>query len=280
MKGATRQLIAATVIGGVVGGVAGLLAVRKRFERTLDALDRQLADAQTGTAPRTDLPDAVMALAIRLGANRLAPASFVDLRQRGTMWFKPDGRPQHFTAAQRIGTSLSGFVWRARIGRLGAISVVDSLVAGRGLLEARLFGALQVSKISDDTSINEGETLRYLAELPLNPDAILLNHALEWTAVDARMLVVASGKGESRAEIRFGLDADGMIATASATSRAFDATGKRYPWHGRFWDYQGIDGRLIPMQAEVAWDIDGTSFTYWRGTITHWLAICQPSAPA
>lgn len=43
-----------------------------------------------------------------------------------------------------------------------------------------------------------------------------------------------------------------------------------HPWQGRFWDYAKIDGKLIPRQAEVAWDLDGQEFVYWRGRIRSW----------
>ena len=39
------------------------------------------------------------------------------------------------------------------------------------------------------------------------------------------------------------------------------------PWHGRFWDYQNTNGRLIPRQGEVAWTLNEGEFIYWRGRI-------------
>ena len=255
---------------GVIGITAALLA-RRRFVQKLDALDTQLAEAQINVGPRSDLPTAVTELAMRMGADRVSSARFVDIRQTGTMWFKPGGAPQHFTARQRIGTSSTGFVWRADIGPLGALAVVDSFVAGRGLLEVRLFGAIRMAREDGTAALNQGEALRYLAELPWNPDAILFDHMLEWTVVDERTIRVATGGGEARAEITFGLDEAGLIETAGAASRTFIA-GKRYPWHGRFWDYQDVSGRRIPMQGEVAWVIDEKDFVYWRGKLDSWEA--------
>ena len=101
-------------------GITAALLARRRFVQRLDTLDAQLAEAQTRANPRSDLPTTVTELAIRTGADRVSPAQFVDVRQTGTMWFKPGGAPQHFTARQRIGTSSTGFVWRADVGPLGA----------------------------------------------------------------------------------------------------------------------------------------------------------------
>jgi hypothetical protein len=257
---------------GAIGLAAAFIA-RKQFVGRLDALDQRLAAAQNVTFPRTDLPPEVARLATRLGANSASPARFIELRQSGAMWLKPEGRPLRFTARQRTGTSGSGFVWRARIGPFGATWVVDSFVAGRGFLEARLFGAIRLAHIDGTVDLNQGEALRYLAELPLNPDAILFDHALAWSVVGPRTISVSMGHGESLAAIVFELNDAGQILTANAASRAFDSTGKRYPWHGRFWDYQGVSGRCIPMQAEVAWIIDGKEFVYWRGKIESWLPV-------
>lgn len=267
-----RHLIAGLSGGIGVIGMAAALLVRRRFNHRIDALDRQLADAQTNVGARSDLPAAIAELARRMGADDAHPARFVDIRQTGTMWFKSGGAPQRFTARQRIGSSSTGFVWRAAIGPLGAITVVDSFVAGRGLLEARLFGAVRMAREDGTAALNQGEALRYLAELPWNPDAILFDHGLEWMVADTRTIKVALGSGASRAEITFGLDAAGLIETAGAASRTF-STGKCYPWHGRFWDYQKISGRMIPMQGEVAWVIDEKNFVYWRGRLEKWNAI-------
>lgn len=257
--------------GAVASAGLGGLVARRRFADRLDALDRQLADAQPAMPEaRGDLPLEVASLATQLGVSADIPTRYVDFRQTGTMWMKPGGGPQRFTARQRIGTSNTGFVWRAQIGQLGHITVVDSFVDGRGLLEARLFGIARVARIDGTPAINQGELLRYLAELPFNPDAILFDHELEWTIEGPHLIKVATGGGDARAEIRFGLDDSGLVETARAASRAYDNIGKRYPWKGRFWDYQRVCGRLLPMQAEVAWEIDGVDFIYWRGLMRDW----------
>jgi hypothetical protein len=252
-------------------GVTAALVVGRRFGERIDSLDQKLAEAQTHGAARSDLPPEVRALAARLGADAGKIPAFVDLRQSGTMWFKPGGMPLAFTARQRIGTSSTGFVWRAIIGPLGAMTVVDAFVGGRGLLEARLFGTVRLARQDGTDALNQGEALRYLAEIAWNPDIILFDHALEWTVLAPRSVAVATGAGNARAEITFGLDETGLIETARAASRTF-ATGKDYPWHGRFWDYEAHSGRNIPMQGEVAWVIDGDDFIYWRGRLESWHA--------
>lgn len=269
MGRAVQLAVRSAAVGAL--GISAAYLTRRSFSAELDALAQKLADSQTDHVARGDLPAAVRALAMRMGADPDSQVPFVDLRETGTMWFKPGGLPLAFTARQRIGTSTTGFLWRAVIGPLAALTVVDSFVAGSGLLEARLFGALRVARQDGTSALNQGETLRYLAEIPWNPDIILFDHALEWTVIGPRSIKVATGAGRSRAEITFGLDEAGLIETASAASRSFGGD-KRYPWQGRFWDYQSRGSHRIPLQGEVAWVIDGADFIYWRGKIESWRA--------
>lgn len=40
------------------------------------------------------------------------------------------------------------------------------------------------------------------------------------------------------------------------------------PWMGTFSDYQTLGGYRIPTSAEVSWDFDNQTFSYWRGQVT------------
>ncbi len=152
--------------------------------------------------------------------------------------------------------------------------VADYLVGGHGGLDVRFMGAVPIAYEAGTADADLGEMLRYLAELPWNPDAILQNDTLEWSVVDLLTFKVATDIGVARAEITFTLGPDGLIDTARAASRPYNDGKMRHdlPWHGLFWDYHQVEGRMIPMQAEVAWVLDSQDYTYWRGKITAWAA--------
>ncbi len=258
-----------------VAGAAAVLVfiLRQKFLSQLDGFEAQL---RNGASPmlRTDLPPEVLALAERLGARREAPSRFVSFDQTGTMWQTPGGREMPFTASQTIATDVAGFVWRASFSPAGYMLVADYFVCGRGGLDARLLGAIRMAGESGTEAVNQGEALRYLIELPWNPDAILVNASLEWTVMDPATIKVATGKGAERGEVTFRLDSDGLVREASAPSRAGIVDGKQVtrPWQGRFWDYMEVAGRRVPRHGEVAWVLDGREFVYWRGEIRNWAA--------
>jgi hypothetical protein len=142
-----------------------------------------------------------------------------------------------------------------------------------GGLEVMVLGAFPIARVVGGADVSQGEALRYLMELPWCPDGILINKSLDWTVVDAKTIKVATGLGAERGEVTFELDDRGLIVRASAPSRIFSEKGgrtTRRPWCGRFWDYQRMEGRLMPMQGEVAWVLDAGDFIYWRGCIVGW----------
>ncbi len=266
----TLIALGAVLIAALVFGL-GLVAQR-RFEAGLDRL--QAALGRPVATARRDLPSEVRALAQRLGAGREPFPGRIEMGQRGTMWRAPEARPMRFVARQLTDVAQAGFVWRATFGRAGLVRVADYLVAGAGGLEARALGLLSVARDVGTEAIAQGEAMRYLAELPWNPDAIVLNRGLEWTVVDVRTLRVATGAGGTRAEVTLHLDGPGDVVAVSAPSRPRREAGKLVarPWAGRFRDYRNIGGRRIPWVGEVAWTLEGREFVYWRATLEHWEA--------
>jgi hypothetical protein len=264
-------LIGVVIVIGLA--VCGALAMRHGFVAHLDQLDRSLQRPGASIEPRTDLPAEVVALATRMGARLDGGSQFAVFEQTGQMWPAPGGKPMNFTARQTVRVDASEFLWRATTGLPAGMMIADYLIAGTGGLEVRLLGAFPVAHMVGSADAAQGEALRYLAELPLNPDAILANRALDWTVVDPKAIKVATGIGAARGEVTLELDEHGLVVGMRAPSRIYtEKNGQttRHPWRGRFWDYESIGGRFIPRQGEVAWVLAAGDFVYWRGRILNW----------
>jgi len=258
------------VLLAAVVSVAIVLALRRRFTIHLDRLDAEIRKSSAALSWRSDLPAAVVALGERMGARVESVPAFAVFEQTGQMWQMPGGKPRDFTAKQIVQVGTPGFLWRAT---MGPVIVADYFIAGTGGMEVMLLGAFPIARAVGGAAADQGEILRYLVELPWCPDAILANRSLVWVVIDAKTIKVAAGAGAARGEVTFELDDDGLIARASAPSRAYaEANGRTSarPWRGRFWDYQRIGGRLMPMQGEVAWGLETGDFVYWRGRILGW----------
>ena len=215
-------MIVATVLLIVAVACAVLLVMRQRFAAHLDALEAEIRKAGSMHTARSDLPPEVVALASRMGAQAAGASGFVTFEQSGQMWQAPGDKPTDFTARQTVGIDVPAFLWRAGMGRPASV-VADYFVAGTGGLEVMLLGAFPLARMIGGAAANQGEALRYLAEIPWNQDAILANSSLDWTVVDANTIKVATGQGPDRGEVTFELDTEGRVVRASAPARVYGA---------------------------------------------------------
>jgi hypothetical protein len=222
---------------------------------------------------RSDLPDEVRALAVRLGAKDRTAASSVKLTQRGVMRDRPGSRWMRFRARQTINLRLPNFEWQAFLPPFGLISVMDSLVDGDARLDVTVFRCLRIDGLRDRTAAAKGEIIRYLAELACAPDAILHNQSIRWSVTDGQTLRASAGHGAAQGEVDLRLNDAGRIGSVFATDRP-RKEGSRLverPWHGRFSDYRQHKGRWLPFAGEVGWTVAGQEFVVWRGEMLTWL---------
>src|SRR5919108_31860 len=164
------------------------LAHMKEFPDYYDRLQRMEAYAERALPADTPIPRQIR------------------ITQRGEMWQKPDGRAMRFTATQSLAVERVAFSWQARFPLVGplALRVVDDYADGDGKLEVRLFG-LPLQRQRDPETV-AGEALRYLAELPFVPPAIVHNRELEWRQLDERRVEVSAHLGGERLVVELELN--------------------------------------------------------------------------
>jgi hypothetical protein len=238
---------------------------------TRDASDPTPAIVSSATIAAR-LPAAVRALALRMGADTDGRPKQVRLEQCGRMRQDDASRWMGFTATQTIAADACIFDWKARAGPLGLVHVRDALSGNAGSLSVKALGIIPIAKVPESPALTRGELLRYLAEIPWVPDAILHNAALRWSELAAHRIAVSAGSGGDAATIEFSLDSDGMIEGAFAADRP-RWTGHAAvptPWRGRFGDYRRHADRLLPFEGHVAWLLHGVEVRCWEGRLTSW----------
>lgn len=177
-----------------------------------------------------------------------------------------------FTSEQRVITSPPGFDWDARVRIMPGLTVRvhDAYVAGEGTLHAAILGLLTVADLRGSREVTEGELMRFFAEAPWYPTALLPSQGVRWAAVNAHSARATLSEGATGPQMLFTFGADGMIETVRAEARA-RAVGKEFvptPWQGHFWNYSGRAGMRVPLDGEVAWLLPAGEKSYWRGRIT------------
>jgi hypothetical protein len=177
-----------------------------------------------------------------------------------------------FSATQTISNVACAFDWRAKFGPFGVVSVRDALENGEGSLDVTALGFIPIARTEHTAALMRGELLRYLAEIPWAPAAILRNTALRWREDGPFALAVSAGVDDTASEVVLNLNGDGRVESTFAPDRPRSATAPCLPtpWRGRFRDYRLHNDMWLPFAGEVAWEIAGRDVTYWQGRIVSW----------
>lgn len=195
------------------------------------------------------------------------------LQMTGTFNMSATGEQwKPFTSRQSVTTRRPGFLWDARISMLPGVTVrvVDSYIAGNGLLRASMLGLFTMADMHGGDDMARGEFMRYFAEAAWYPTALLPSQGVRWEAVDARSANATLVDGPIMLTLLFRFDDAGLIESFRAESRGgmVGTTMVHAPWEGRFSNYQTRDGMQIPFVGEVAWMRPEGRKTYFTGAVT------------
>ncbi len=180
-----------------------------------------------------------------------------------------------FTSMQRVVTASAGcrpgFIWDARIAMLPAIEVhvVDAYIAGKGLVQAAMLGLFTVADMSGGGEMARGEFMRFFAETPWYPTALLPSQGVQWAAVDGTSAKATIIDGSVTLTLLFHFDDAGLIDSVRAEARG-GMVGKEMlmrPWECGLSDYQVQGGMTVPMSGEAAWVRPDGRKTYFRGSV-------------
>ncbi len=176
-----------------------------------------------------------------------------------------------FTARQIVSTPKPGFLWNAKISMapLLHIRVLDSYIRGKGSGSVLLMSAVKVAGAKDDVKLDSGALLRYLAESPWYPTALLPESGVKWTPLDDRRARATLADSGVTVSVEFTFNDAGEIIKMYTTERygLFDGEYRQIPWEGRFSDYAEKDGMRIPLRGEVGWHLPEGFWLFWKGEI-------------
>ena len=200
-----------------------------------------------------------------INAVTIAMAGTFNLSSTGEQW-KP------FTSRQRVVTRRPGFLWDAKISVLPGVTVrvVDSYIAGLGLLHATIQGLFTMAGMRGDGEIARGEFMRWFAEVAWYPTALLPSQGVRWEAVDDCSAKATVVDGPLSLTLLFRFNDAGLIGSFRAEARG-GMVGKQMvmaPWEGIWSNYQTRDGVQVPFTGEVAWMRPEGRKPYFVGTVT------------
>lgn len=270
-----------TALAGLGALVAGsIVAVRvraSRFERaTARRVDELLEDADDRPKrvfTRDDLsglPDPVRRYLDAVLEEGRPYVRTVRIRQRGEFRLGDATAPwRPFVATQNFTTDPPGFVWDARIelAPFVPVRVVDAYADDEGSLRAALLSAIPVADAEPSPELNAGELLRYLAETVWFPTALLPGEGVEWEPIDGRSARATIERRGTTASLVFRFDERNRVRRVHSEGRYREEDDGFAPWTGYFRDYRRRNGMLVPLDAEVEWNLPEGDLRYWRGTL-------------
>jgi hypothetical protein len=178
-----------------------------------------------------------------------------------------------FTSRQRVVNRTPGFLWDAKVVMFPGLPahVEDSYNAGHGRLIAKVFGLFTVADSQGEGEIARGEFMRYFAEGPWYPTALLPSQGVHWQAVDDASARATIVDGPITLTLLFRFNDAGLIASVRAESRGAglgqDGLMVMLPWDCALSDYQPQGGMLIPMTGEAAWERPEGRKVYFVGHV-------------
>ncbi len=199
--------------------------------------------------------------------------SAVNIDLAGTFNLSPTGeRWKPFTSRQRVTTRRPGFLWDATISMLPGVKVrvVDSYIAGHGLLHATIQGLFSMAEMHGQGEIARGEFMRWFAEVAWYPTALLPSQGVRWEAVDDRSANATVVDGPLTLTLLFRFNDAGPIGSFRAEARGGMVGDKMVmaPWEGTWSNYQWRHGVQVPFTGEVAWIRPEGRKPYFVGTVT------------
>jgi hypothetical protein len=257
----------------------GLVSFYGKYQWRLstDKLRAKLTGGRQAITPKTydskeleGLPDPVQRYFQAVLKEGQSIVAAVNLSQQGIFnMSETEAKWSPFTATQFVTTQRSGFDWDARIQMAPGVSafVHDAYALGAGSLHASLLGLFTVADVRDTPAAAQGELLRFFAEMPWYPTALLPSQGVRWEAIDDTSARATFTDAPTTVSLVFRFDAEGTIETMRAEARCRDKL-TAMPWSGRFWNYSTRNGMLIPLEGEVGWEYPDGIRLYYKGKVT------------
>ncbi|WP_445245059.1 DUF6920 family protein [Microcoleus sp. OTE_8_concoct_300] len=267
------------IIGVLIIVSFGIAAIygSYRWESDTDRLRAKLTNGRRTIKPKIydqkeieGLPEPVQRFFRTVIKDGQAIVAAVKLSQQGLFnMSETENKWSPFTATQFVITQRQGFDWDARIQMAPGVNafVHDTYLLGEGSLHASLLGLFTVAKTPSTPEANQGELLRFFAEAPWYPTALLPSQGVRWEAINDTSARATLTDGATTVSVVFQFNAEGTIDTFRTEARYRDKL-TAMPWGGRFWNYSVHNGMLIPLEGEVGWEYPEGIRLYFKGRVT------------
>lgn len=196
-------------------------------------------------------------------------ARFVRLKQKAEMKTAEGQKWMPVEADQYFTVEKPGFVWHAKVkpSPVVWIEARDMYRHGKGSMFIKLLSAITLAN-STGREMDEASLLRYLAEAPWLPTALLpANGKIKWEPIDTDKARATINEGGLSVSAVFYFNGQGEI-TGLESFRYNSNEKKKVRYTTHYTDYQKVNGVKIPMAGVAEWNFEDRDFPYFKGRIT------------
>jgi len=276
MSQVTLVLIIAGII--VIGCAIFVAFSSISFDRSVESEVSDLAMRAEETEPEPlpagrieELPEPVRRYLGYVMPGEAEPVRFVRMKQTGDFRTDPAGEWMPLEAEEYFSAEPPGFLWHAKIRFLSLfwIDVRDRYAGREGNM---LVKGLSTIPIADarGPEIDLSSLHRYIGEMPWFPPAFLNDENIAWEPIDDSQARAVVTDGATTATVVFSFDEVGRI-TSVTTDERYRTVGDTYvrdQWTGNYYDYQEMNGVLVPMEIAAVWNLPEGDYPYIRLRVT------------
>jgi len=263
-------LVGVGMLAMAVAPAIGRLAFDRQVEREVDELARGVVFAPSPfirLEAYTGLPAPVRRYLEFAGVEGRPRIRFARLLHGGLFRTTPGSKWMAIEGEEYFSTEPPGFIWYATVRPMPFVHIRarDRYMNGAGNMLVKPLSLLTLAD-ARGSEVDVSALLRFAAEAPWFPTALVPGEHVRWEAIDADSARVVIRDGSIGASGVFRFHADGRIVEFETRDR-FQADGQtavRRPWGGVYSRYDEVDGFRIPAEAEVRWLSPPEVFPYAR----------------
>ncbi|WP_148685249.1 DUF6920 family protein [Candidatus Nitrosocosmicus hydrocola] len=239
---------------------------RERDIKTLFSTSKDISTNTFSSEQIKDLPDPVQRYFTYSLEEGQHYVSFVKLKHTGEFRQNENQKWMPIEGVEYFTTEMPGFIWIGKISLLPLVWItgIDMYLEGKGAFQIKLLSIITIADAPKGKELDESELMRWLAEAPLFPTALLPSSFLRWEPVDSDSAKAIINYAETNIEVLFHFDKEGKIVQMTADRyRAVDNSFVKENWFGHYSDYAQTNNMMVPWNIEVSWNSEVLgNFTY------------------
>ena len=216
------------------------------------------------------LPKIVQKWITNSGVIGIEKVNTVRLKQVGKMRTNPNGNWMSFEATQYFNVENPAFIWNAKVDAMLGIKMLgrDELQNGKGKMLIKLGGVIPVVNESENSKINSGAMIRYLAEICWFPSTALKEYITWNSTSETSAKATFSYNNQSVSGVFLFSENGDFVSFTADRYYGGDTNSTLETWYVEAVSYKEFNGVKIPNTSKVTWKLPEGDFNWLNLEIT------------